>query len=318
MAANCPKCELVAETTQKTIKCALCENVFHAACAGINIKSHEVLNKLKNVRWFCDLCDGANLIDELKQFRDFRSQHAKLSEEMAAQSNRLLSLEQKLEAWPSNQQPQPANMLTRSDVASIFRNEVELDKRKNNLCVFGFVPGANDKLKFIEMCQEQLGLQAEDLNRHVVEAVRVGNEPRHGNANNSPTRPRPLIVKLSSFSYKIEILKNASKLKNFRPPNSNLKVFIANDLTKEQQIDLKNLRSELSRRREMGDDVIIVRGAIVVRERSSGNSAPTPGTSAHSPETPPRHNSAPSSAARQHGSDNSSNNGQSRNLRSRQ
>ena len=172
MAANCPKCELVTETTQKTIKCALCENVFHAACAGINIKSHEVLNKLKNVRWFCDLCDGANLIDELKQFRDFRSQHAKLSEEMAAQSNRLQSLEQKLEAWPTNQQPQPASMLTRSDVASIFRNEVELDKRKNNLCVFGFVPGANDKLKFIEMCQEQLGLQAEDLNRHVVEAVR--------------------------------------------------------------------------------------------------------------------------------------------------
>ena len=92
---------------------------------------------------------------------------------MAVQSNRLQSLERKFEAWPTNQQPQPATMLTRSDVASIFRNEVELDKRKNNICVFGFVPGANDKLNFIEMCQEQLRLQAEDLNRHVVEAVRL-------------------------------------------------------------------------------------------------------------------------------------------------
>ena len=78
-------------------------------------------------------------------------------------------------------------MLTRSDVASILRNEVELDKCKNNICVFGFVPRTNDKLNLIQMCQAQLGLQTEDLHRQVVEAVRVGNKPRHGNANSSPT-----------------------------------------------------------------------------------------------------------------------------------
>ena len=69
----------------------------------IDIISYEVLNKLKNVRWFCDLCVGANLIDGLRQLRDFRSQHIKLSEEMAVQSNRLHSLERKFEAWPTKQ-----------------------------------------------------------------------------------------------------------------------------------------------------------------------------------------------------------------------
>ena len=71
---------------------------------------------------------------------------------------------------------------------------------------------------------------------------------------------------LASFSLKPQNLKNAPKLRNYRPDNSNIKVFIANDLTREQQIESQKLRTELSRRRGLGESVIIRRGNIAQAE----------------------------------------------------
>ena len=71
------------------------------------------------------------------------------------------------------------------------------------------------------------------------------------------------------------ILKNAPKLKSYRPlQNSNLKVFIGPDLTRSQQIENKRLRDELQRRRNMGENVVISRGRIIRRtEQPSGGQA---------------------------------------------
>ena len=266
MATNCPKCELACEPTQKIFKCALCQKQFHSTCAGINVKTFDVLSKLKSVCWFCDACDGVNLIEELRQFRDFRSQHAKLSQEMNSQSNRIQKLEEKINEFPSNWQAQQSfQNVTRSDVAAIFRDQAEIEKRKNNVCVFGLPVsnGGDDKQSFVRICKDQLGIQAEDLSENITEVLRVGRDSEHGNPNYAPTRPRPVIVKLASFSLKSQIMKNAAKLKNYRPENSNLKVFISNDLTREQQIQSKNLRAELARRRGLGESVTIRRGSIV-------------------------------------------------------
>ena len=266
MATNCPKCEIACESTQKIFKCALCQKQFHSSCAGINVKTFDILSKLKSVCWFCDACDGVNLIEELREFRDFRSQHAKLSQEMNLQSNRIQMLEEKMNESPSNLQAQQSSQnLTRTDVAAIFRDQAEIEKRKNNLCIFGLPVsnGGDDKHSFVRICKDQLGIQAEDLSDNITEVLRVGRDSEHENANYAPTRPRPVIVKLASFSLKSQILKNAVKLKNYRPENSNLKVFISNDLTREQQIESKKLRAELARRRGLGESVTIRRGNIV-------------------------------------------------------
>ena len=57
----------------------------------------ETVKKLNGYLWFCDKCIGENILAELKDFRDFRTQHVKLSKQMAAHEARLQSIEQKLE-----------------------------------------------------------------------------------------------------------------------------------------------------------------------------------------------------------------------------
>ena len=98
--------------------------------------------------------------------------------------------------------------------------------------------------------------------------------------NSEPSRPKPLIVKLKTFELKQMILRNAPKLKDYRPNNSSAKIFISNDLTKKQQQEMKTLREELARRRASGENLTIYRGKIVPKQReprgqtSSGSSSP--------------------------------------------
>ena len=166
--------------------------------------------------------------------------------------------------------------ITRDDISSIFRHESEVEKRRANLCIFGLPivdsPNQTDKSVFIKLCSDQLGLPESVISADVLETRRVGSDhPGHGIG--AAPRPKPLIVKLKSISIKSDILKNAHKLKNYNPPNSNYKVFVTNDLTKHQQSELTLLRSQLQRRRDVGEDVVIVRGQIVPR-RNGNNSNP--------------------------------------------
>ena len=259
---DCSKCKKVIEESHKTMKCGLCTMVFHSACVGIPVKSFDILSKLKSVHWFCSTCDGGNILDELRDFRDFRSQHAKLTSELSVFADRLQSIETQLQSPSSNSRPlSDEPILTQACVASIIRNEMEAEKRKNNLCVFGLPSSStlDDKSIFVRLCNEQLGLPKNELEETILEVKRLVNTQ---NGIAPAARPSPVIIKLPSLPYKNIILKNAPKLKNYHPPNSNLNVFISN----EQQLQQKLLRDELSRRRNLGENIVIFRGKIVPKQ----------------------------------------------------
>ena len=54
---KCPKCDTLSDArNQKILKCGMCDKLWHHNCAGINVKSYDVLTKtlflfqsLKNV-----------------------------------------------------------------------------------------------------------------------------------------------------------------------------------------------------------------------------------------------------------------------------
>ena len=140
-------------------------------------------------------------------------------------------------------------------VATVFRDEFEAEKRKSSLCVFGMPPSNDDRAAFALLCSEKLEVSTSELGQHITDVRRVGS-----NASETENCPSPLIVELSFLSTKGTILKNAPKLKNYLLINAFLKVYIAHDLTRKQQVEAKRVRNEMLRRRSRGEDVTIYRG----------------------------------------------------------
>lgn len=110
----------------------------------------------------------------------------------------------------------------------------------------------NMKIKQIFM---KLGLTAD---------IRISKTLRLGR-NNASINPKPILVTLSDSKDKFNILRVAKNLRML-PTDDNCKnVYISPDLTKQQQQENKLLRIELLRRRDAGEDVIIRKNKVVLR-----------------------------------------------------
>ena len=74
---------------------------------------------------------------------------------------------------------------------------------------------------------------------------------------------RPLKVEMSATADVYKVLRSGRKLRN---SSRYSRVFVSKDLTKHQQEEARNLRTELKRRRELGEDVVIFRNQVHPRE----------------------------------------------------
>ena len=271
----CTKCSKLVADCDKGLQCELCQQWFHAPCVNITAKNYELIGKIRNVHWFCDLCDVGNLIGELADFRDFRTQHAKLSEDIVAINTKLEKTDNAIKQMNNSLQTSMEECI-QSHVNTAIKEELNIERRKMNVCVFGFsgAHGVDDETSFKELCTSVLQIPQNDVGRGIIRTTRLG-RPTAGNQ-----KPLPLLIQLSSLDFKHDILKNAKKLKYLHQEN-NLKVFIAPDLTPQQQAQQRELRVELKQRKDNGEDVFIKQGKIVNRSNadlmqpraSPGNSA---------------------------------------------
>lgn len=122
------------------------------------------------------------------------------------------------------------------------------ESKKQNIVLFGVEENENE--------------QVNDLQRktnHVWETlgedVKVSMQSRIGRRVPGHPRPRPIVVRLKDPEMRPRLLRKSSVL---RQANNGLeKVFLAPDLTPEQQIHNKKLRVEVKRRRDLGEKVKI-------------------------------------------------------------
>ena len=139
----------------------------------------------------------------------------------------------------------------------LVAEELEIEKRKNNLIFFGIKDNGtmSDKDTVDEILTE--GLKC-DGSRHVEEVSRVGRF--------SSDKIRPIRVKLIGIEYKKEILQRAKSLSSCK---FNI-VFIAPDLTKKPQEHDKDLREHVKLVREEYIDQEIkikIKGGKVVKNQ---------------------------------------------------
>lgn len=139
-------------------------------------------------------------------------------------------------------------------------DEMELrQQRVNNIMVFGLPEKASgsliDKEKFDKTSIE--GLLAEAG----VGRISPGNLRRVGKIVDG--RSRPLKVELAGMADVQAVLRSG---KTLRKSTRFKTVFVSKDFTKMQQIEMQHLRTELKKRKESGEDVVIYGNQIRTRD----------------------------------------------------
>ena len=150
----------------------------------------------------------------------------------------------------------------------------EKEKRKLNLIAFHVPEAATGSTKIERMTHEQLYLN--DILSELKVAAEIEDIVRLGKEVEG--KARPLKFKVKTVEVKKEILSEAKELKN----NGNetmRKVFICPDRTPKQREENRKLVAELKRRRNAGEDVVIMNGSLKFRSKGSKGTESEPATS---------------------------------------
>ena len=156
-------------------------------------------------------------------------------------------------------------------VTQSFDEMKEREERKLNLIFFNIKEStSNEKAEAfkedINKVKQVLSHTNPDLSEDIVKDLSEENMFRLGNkddSNDQSKKPRPIKLTLPNEKTKFKILKNTTLLKNFE---SQQNVGIKPDLTKLQQKEDKELRAQLKKRKDEGEDVMIYRNKVILRE----------------------------------------------------
>ena len=163
----------------------------------------------------------------------------------------------KIDAIPKPSQHKH-NVNTAEEISGVFDNFLDKEKRKSNLVVHNLAESSGesyaeiveqDVKKFVEMIKDALSLHV-----RVVRAFRVGKK--------SQTKPRLLIVCTDNAEVKTDVLKMAPQLRQ-NAEYSN--IYITPDLTWREREEGRKLREELARRREAGEENLVIRRGKIIR-----------------------------------------------------
>lgn len=75
MDQSCPECSSTFKTGENILQCfGFCKRSYHPKCVNISSRDYQVILNLKNLKWFCDICNHQSEIcmDLLRQFNDFK------------------------------------------------------------------------------------------------------------------------------------------------------------------------------------------------------------------------------------------------------
>ena len=190
-----------------------------------------------------------------------------LNEQIARLAQTVQALTGQLENSPPQASQPPADELMKS-VAEHMVELQEREKRKLNVLIRGVpevltsAPESDDTTKVrYNLFQRAMGIPAAHIPENAIVSIRRVGRP-------SQDYPRHLIVTLDSMKTKIMILKAAPNLRRKSLENASLRresntLFISPDYTKQQQLQQKELRDEVKRRRANGETVKIYRNQVI-------------------------------------------------------
>lgn len=282
--SECENCKIESDTL---VQCEKCKLWLCCDCQCISPNMLKAIKQFDSLHWFCKSCEPN--IQEVLQPKSTHPEIIQKNVECRLQTmeSQLAKLTSNISALTSSWEERKASFQSETNASSFITstaspNQMALrivdeykdhESRKMNL-IFHKVPESeqadpvakhdHDK-KFVFSVAKELG----------IEGLEVINSARIGRTNESGERL--LKVKVNNLYIKKQILSKAKTLRQVKDDKIS-KVYITPDLSYQERLHQKSLRSELHRRRNAGETNLIIRkGQIVTRQVDQmETSHPTP------------------------------------------
>ena len=256
------------------IQCDACSKWFHGDCAEFSAEEIAFMKKFqKKFKWYCRYCDK-DVKDILSNFEKFKKMTIELKNIQKDMNGKLDKVLKRLDKMEEQNTPAKLNQKINQNIEKITASsvkQVDLDEqqnrenRKKNLIFFGIPEtsdsGLEDRMEN-DFCNIAECLEGKtDIKRNEIKDMfRLGKKPE--NNETGTVKVRPLLVKFHEEE-KLRVLKVSNDLE--LQVNHEIKtVFVSHDLTAKQREEVKTLRAELKRRKDGGENNLIIRGNKIV------------------------------------------------------
>ena len=245
---KCVDCEeRIDDAKENSVECDICSNWFHTKCQKVSDSLFQVLcdSKDDEISWYCSHCRlGAKKLKQqlmhISSRQDEAEKRVKDLEEFQLKINDRVA---KLENDKTNLVQNSNTVVSKEEIITTSVREMEQRQERENNAIFFNIEESeeeetlerkqHDIRAVCEICDEELGINIDDS--HIMGAIRLGKK--------IPDKIRPLKILFNQRASKIDVIKNAKKLRE----STNVKnqnVFIAPDLTPQQRQEGKLLREE--------------------------------------------------------------------------
>ena len=273
------------------VECDQCLAKFHRDCTNFGKELFEYLdaNPNDNIKWFCDNCQDkekeefdlrsalamqnikidtlTQVVGQVKQQNDLITEQNKLLKEqnnfLVEQGNKMMDLVKGRSEF---------NNQIKIHVEEVLTDQKEKEEKKNNMILFGLEEGSHKEED--KNTDEDVGKVKEVFNTVNPEASlidldkskikRIGSR-RVAEVGKPTPPPRPVKIVFDTQEKKMDILRNAKKLKDSEKFKG---IGLSHDKTKKEQEDYRKLKLKLVEKNKesgSGNDYQIFRGNIVLK-----------------------------------------------------
>ena len=273
------------------VECDQCLAKFHRDCTNFCKELFDYLdeNPIDNIKWFCDHCQDkereefdlrsalakqnikidtlTQVIGQVKQQNDLITEQNSLIKEqnkfLVEQSKKMMDLVKGRTEF---------NQQIKIHVEEVLTEQKEKEDKKNNIMLYGLEEGSHKEDE--KNADEDVGKVKEvfttvnpevtlvNLDKSTIKRIGIKKVAEEG----KPTpRPRPVKIVTDSPEMKMEILRNARRLKDSEKYKH---IGLSFDKTKKEQEEYRKLKIKLdekNRETASGNDYQIFRGDIVLK-----------------------------------------------------
>lgn len=232
---------------KSSLQCDCCKRNIHLTCTGLQ-DDRITRNKARCIKIVCNSCSG-----NIEQFADLKRSFDELTSSLL---KRIDGMEQKLRELSSGGSSAGPNDLSPRQSEVLIKETMERITRSKNIIIRG-VPehaGSGEERRTQDAAKVSKILDAVGCSSSkVLSIVRMGKPPSSGNASGSPGALKVVFPDRASA---LRVLKNKGKLQL----NNSYKGWkIYDDKTPEQTRYLEDLRRELNRRTDEGEQGLTIK-----------------------------------------------------------
>ena len=253
---SCSKCDGIIDSNTRAMCCEFCGKWTRCYCTGLPEKVYDMIldNEIPNFIWSCDPC--VNTIPTIKNLgkvlHEVRTEQKVCKEDITQLNTKVDKIENSID----------------DKIREAIDDYQDRENRKCNVIMHNVRESKKEEPKerahddsrlIMAMFDEELNLPFTEVKA----VVRLGKK--------IPGKHRLTKVTLDSVKAKRDVLANAKKLHD---SESWKRVFITPDLSPKERQKNKDLREELQRRMEEGEENLVTRRGQIVKIGTSSTASP--------------------------------------------